>query len=225
MDVVGFKIGSGECNNLPLIEHIARKGRPIILSTGMNDLASIRLTVNSIRKLGCPVMLTHCTSEYPAPYEHIHLGAIEELKNAFGVPVGLSDHSLGICASLGAIALGASLIEKHFTISREWPGPDCPMSIEPDELAELVKGAHAVWLAKGGSKAILTEEGPVIDFAYASVVSIRPVKAGEVLSLENVWVKRPGTGSIAAKDLYSVLGKIATHDLCSDVQISLEDFA
>jgi len=107
LGVAGFKIGSGECNNLPLIKHIARKGRPIILSTGMNDLASIQASVEAIQALKCPVMLMHCTSEYPTPYDHVRLGAIQQLQEEFQVPVGLSDHSLGIYTCLGAVALGA----------------------------------------------------------------------------------------------------------------------
>ena len=224
MDVVGFKIGSGECNNIPLVKHIARKGRPIFLSTGMNDLESVRVSVEAIREFDCPLVLMHCTSEYPAPYEHVRLGAIRQLKDTFGLPVGLSDHSMGIYTCLGAVALGASAVEKHFTISRSWPGPDCPISIEPGELAELVRGAKAIWLAGGGSKTILPTEQPVIDFAYASVVTIKEVKAGEVLSLNNVWVKRPGTGPIMANDLDSVLGRVARRDLPTDVQIAPEDF-
>jgi len=224
MDVVGFKIGSGECNNIPLIKHIARKGKPIFLSTGMNDLESVRVSVEAIREFDCPLVLMHCTSEYPAPYEHVRLGAIRQIKDTFGLPVGLSDHSMGIYTGLGAVALGASAVEKHFTISRSWPGPDCPISIEPGELAELVKGAKAIWLARGGSKTILPTEQPVIDFAYASVVTIKEVKAGEALSLNNVWVKRPGTGPITANDLDSVLGRVARRDLLADVQIAPEDF-
>jgi len=224
MNVVGFKIGSGECNSIPLIKHIARKGRPIVLSTGMNDLESVRASVKAVQEFDCPLMLMHCTSEYPTPYEHVRLGAIQQLKDTFGLPVGLSDHSLGIYTCLGAVALGASAVEKHFTISRSWPGPDCPISIEPGELAELVEGAKAIWLARGGSKTILPTEQPVIDFAYASVVTIKEVKAGEVFSLDNVWVKRPGTGPIMAKDLDNVLGRTARCDLPADVQITPEHF-
>ena len=224
MDVVGFKIGSGECNNIPLIEHIARKGRSIILSTGMNDLGSVRASVQAIQELNCPVMLMHCTSEYPTPYEHVRLGAIQQLRDAFGLPVGLSDHSMGIYTCLGAVALGASAVEKHFTISRSWPGPDCPISIEPDELAELAQGAEVIWLARGGAKTILPTEQSVIDFAYASVVTIKMVRSGETFSLDNVWVKRPGTGPIMAQDLDSVLGKVARRNLTANVQIAPEDF-
>ena len=138
--------------------------------------------------------------------------------------MGLSDHSIGIYACLGAVALGAAALEKHFTISREWPGPDNPMSIEPFEMEELVKGARAVYLARGGAKTILPIEQPVIDFAYASVVTIKEIKAGERLALDNVWVKRPGTGPIPAKDLDSVLGRIAKRDLPADIQVSFDDF-
>jgi len=145
------------------------------------------------------------------------------LKEEFGVPVGLSDHSLGIYVGLAAVAVGGSVIEKHFTISRKWPGPDNPISIEPPELSELIKGARAVFQAQGGSKTILAIEQPIIDFAYASVVTIKNVKAGEVFSLENVWVKRPGTGPIQARDLNSVLGKRAGRDLSANVQVALKD--
>jgi sialic acid synthase SpsE len=225
MDVIGYKIGSGECNNLPLIKHIARKGRPIILSTGMNDLASIRQSVEAIRALDCPFMLLHCTSEYPAPYEHVRLAGIQELKREFDVPVGLSDHSMGVYTCLGAVALGASVLEKHFSISREWPGPDNPISIEPNELHELIVGAKAIFLASGGAKTILPGEQPVIDFAYASVVTIQDVKAGQQLTMDNIWVKRPGTGPIHARDFESVLGKTAKRNLPLHTQIGPDDFS
>lgn len=223
MGVAGFKIGSGECNNIPLIEHIARKGHPIILSTGMNDLKSIEKSIKAIIKYDCPLMLMHCTSMYPTPYEKVRLGAVTELMDRFELPVGLSDHSLGIYTCLGAVALGACALEKHFTISRDWPGPDISLSIEPDELSELVKGANAIYQAKGGSKTVLVEEKPVIDFAYASVVSITDIRAGDTFSLDNIWVKRPGTGPILAAEFNSLLGKKAARDIKCDQQIRLED--
>lgn len=223
MDVSVFKIGSGECNNIPLLEHVAKFGKPIILSTGMNDIKSIKKSVAAIKKHGTPLMLMHCTSMYPTPYEKVRLGAIKELRDTFDLPVGLSDHSLGIYTCLGAVALGASALEKHFTVTRKWPGPDVPISIEPEELAELVKGSKAIFSALGGHKTILPEEQPVIDFAYASVVTIVPVKAGEVFSLENTWVKRPGTGAISASELNRVLGKKAVRDIQKDSQISPDD--
>jgi len=223
MGVLGFKIGSGECNNTPLLEHIAKMRKPMILSTGMNDLESVKKSVETIEKYDCPLMLMHCTSMYPTPYEKVRLNGIKELQETFNLPVGLSDHSIGIYTCLGAVALGACALEKHFTVSREWPGPDVPVSIEPNELEELVKGSKAIFSALGGQKAILSEEQPVIDFAYASVVTIKPIKLGEKFSLENTWVKRPGTGPIMAKDLHKVLQKKAKRELDKDIQICPDD--
>ena len=223
MGVPAFKIGSGECNNIPLLEHIANYGKPIILSTGMNDLASVRRSAEAIKAHGAPLILTHCTSMYPTPYENVRLGAIPQLIEEFDLPVGLSDHSMGIYTCLGAVALGACVLEKHFTISRDWPGPDVPISITPHELAEMVTGSRAIWQARGGQKDILPGEQPVIDFAYACVVSIQLIKAGEVFSEENIWVKRPGTGRILAIDLPRVMGRRAVRDIAADQQINPED--
>lgn len=224
MGVPAFKIGSGECNNLPLLKHIAAKGKPMILSTGMNDLASVRRSVDAIRPFGVPVALTHCTSMYPTPYDKVRLGAITELRETFpGVPVGLSDHSLNIWACLGAVALGASILEKHFTVSRLWPGPDIGISIEPRELKELIDGSRAIWQARGGSKTRLQDEQPVIDFAYATVVSIAPIKAGEAFSRKNIWVKRPGTGKILADRFEDVIGRTALRDIPAEVHVQPED--
>jgi N-acetylneuraminate synthase len=225
MDVPGFKIGSGECNNLPLIDHIAAMGRPMIVSTGMNDLKSVAETVAVIERHGTPYALLHCTSMYPTPYEKVRLGGVTDLMNAFpGVPVGLSDHSDGIYTCLGAVALGASILEKHFTVSRSWPGPDIGISIEPSELEQLIKGSKAVWQARGGGKTILDEEKPVIDFAYASVVTIGPIKAGQKLSRDNLWVKRPGDGPIHARQFEECIGRTAKRDLAEGVQLSWQDF-
>ena len=165
----------------------------------------------------------HCVSMYPTPYEKLRLGAITQLRENFGVPVGLSDHSLGVYTCLGAVALGACVFEKHFTISRSWSGPDVPLSIEPHELKDLVVGSGAIWKALDGEKKIQPEEQPVIDFAYASVVTIKPVRQGETFDLENLWVKRPGTGDFIGEDLYKVLGKKAIKDLPSNVQVKAED--
>lgn len=218
--VGAYKIGSGECNNYPLIDYVAALGKPMIISTGMNDLDSIKKTVAIIEKHGTPYALLHCTSIYPTPYEHVRLNAIQDLRDAFpDVPVGSSDHSIGIWTALGAVALGASILEKHFTISRQWPGPDTGISIEPNELAELIAGSKAVWQATKGSKTILEEERPVIDFAYATVVTIAPIAAGEVFSNDNVWVKRPGTGKILAEHLESVIGKRAAVALPADIHV------
>jgi len=223
MGVTAFKIGSGECNNLPLLEHVAKFGKPIFLSTGMNDMESIRKSVSLVQIYGVPLVLMHCTSMYPTPYDKVRLGVITQFIKEFQVPVGLSDHSIGVYTCLGAVALGACVLEKHFTVSRDWAGPDNSISIEPDELEYLVKGVKAICAALGGTKEILPEEKPVIDFAYASVVTIKEIKKGECFSLDNIWVKRPGTGEILAKDLNTVLGKKATRDLDKDIQVSYSD--
>lgn len=225
MNVPAYKIGSGECNNYPLIDHIASFGKPMIVSTGMNDLASIKKAVATIRRHETPFALLHCTSMYPTAYRDVRLGGLADLQQDFpGVPIGLSDHSLGIWTCLGAVALGAAILEKHFTISRDWPGPDTGISIEPNELRDLVEGSAAIWEASGGSKTILPGEQPVIDFAYASVVTIKPINAGEVLTKDNIWAKRPGTGEVLAGEYESVLGSVATRDIATDVQLSRDDF-
>ncbi len=224
MGVPAFKIGSGECNNIPLLRHIASKGKPVILSTGMNDLESVKKSVKTIRESGVPLALMHCTSMYPTPYDKVRLGAISDLQRAFpDVPIGLSDHSLNIWTCLGAVALGACLLEKHFTISRSWPGPDTGISIEPPELKNMIEGSRAIWMARGGSKTRLAEEQPVIDFAYATVVTIAPIKAGDAFSRKNIWVKRPGTGKILAEHFERVIGCKATRDIPADVHVQPGD--
>ena len=170
-------------------------------------------------------MLMHCTSMYPTPYNKVRLGAIPELQKTFDVPIGLSDHTIGIYTCLGAVALGACVLEKHFTVSRSWPGPDIVISIETAELAELVKGSKAIFEARGGSKTILPEELPVINFAYASVVTTGPVRKGDKLSLDNIWVKRPGTGPIHAREFQRVLGLTAAADVPPNVQLRPQDIA
>jgi sialic acid synthase SpsE len=224
MGVAGYKIGSGECNNYPLLDHVARFGKPMIVSTGMNDMASITKAVETIRAHGTPLALLHCTSMYPTPYEKVRLGGIEDLQSAFpDLPIGLSDHSMGVWTCLGAVALGASILEKHFTISRDWPGPDTGISIEPNELKDMIDGGTAIWQARGGAKTILAEEQPVIDFAYATVVSTRAIKAGETFDRDNTWVKRPGVGPIKAERYEEVLGRVATRDIDADVHVTPED--
>ena len=224
MSVSAYKIGSGECNNYPLIKHIASHGKPIILSTGMNNLESIAPAVEILRQAGIPFALTHCTSIYPTPYEKVRLGGISDLAERFpDAVIGLSDHSIGNYTCFAAVALGARILEKHFTSDKTWPGPDVSISIDPTELKELMEGSRAVYAALGGAKTILPDEQPTIDFAYACVVSIRDIKAGEKLSAENIWVKRPGTGEIKAVDYDKLLGKTIRFDLPKDRQLKWND--
>ncbi|MBI4333138.1 MAG: N-acetylneuraminate synthase family protein [Chloroflexi bacterium] len=225
LGVVAYKIGSGECNNYPLVEHIASFRKPVILSTGMNDLGSIARSVGILERAGAPYALLHCTSMYPTPYDKVRLGALADLKSRFPEAVlGLSDHSLGNYTCFAAISLGASILEKHFTSSRRWPGPDVPISMTPAELKDLVNGSKAIHQSLGGHKTILSEEKPTIDFAYASVVAIKDIKKGERFTVDNTWVKRPGTG-IPAVHLGKILGRRASRNIDSDTLISRQDFA
>ena len=226
LDVPAFKIGSGECNNYPLVRHVASLGKPVIVSTGMNDLGSIRPTVEILRSAGVGFALLHCTSLYPTPPEMVRLGALREMADAFPDAVlGLSDHTTTIYPCLGAVALGASVLERHFTVDMSWPGPDIPVSSTPAEMAELTRGSQLVHAALGGSKAVLAAEQPTIDFAYACVVTTGRVAAGEAFTDRNLWVKRPGTGEIKAVDYESLLGRRASRDLASDVQVAWVDVA
>jgi sialic acid synthase SpsE len=224
MGVPAYKIGSGECNNYPLVHHIAAFGKPVILSTGMNDLDSVRPSVEIFRDAGVPFALMHCTSMYPTPYDKVRLGALGDLRDAFpDAVVGLSDHSIGNYTCLAAVALGARILEKHFTSDKTWAGPDVPISMDPAELADLVRGSRAIFEALGGGKTILPEEQQTIDFAYACVVTIREVKEGDVFSPANVWVKRPGTGEIKARDFDRVLGGRAARTIPANVQLKWGD--
>ncbi len=220
MNVAAYKIGSGECNNYPLIDHIASYGKPVILSTGMNDISSITPAVEILRKRNVRFALLHCTSMYPTPYERVRLGCLSILEKNFpDAVIGLSDHSLGNYTCFAGVALGACILEKHFTSDKTWPGPDVPISIDPHELSELVKGSSAIHTALGGAKKILPEEKPTIDFAYASVVAIADIAEGEKFTKQNIWVKRPGTGDIKAVHYESLLGKRAATPIRRDTQI------
>ncbi len=220
MEIKAYKIGSGECNNYPLVEHIASFGTPIILSTGMNDLESISKSVKILERAGVGYALLHCTSIYPTPYDQVRLGALSELRAAFpNAVLGLSDHSIGNYTCFAAVPLGASILEKHFTSKRNWAGPDIPISITPVELRDLIKGSQAIHQALGGSKSILEEEKPTIDFAYACVVAIKDINEGEHFTRDNIWVKRPGTGEIKAEGYYEILGKKSRKAIKKDTQI------
>lgn len=221
MDVSAFKIGSGECNNYPLVEHIASFKKPVIVSTGMNDIESVKLTVEILRRHKVQFALLHCTSIYPTPYEHVRLGALAEMHREFPDAVlGLSDHTLTNYTCLAAVALGASILERHFTSDKSWPGPDIEISMTPNDLRDLIIGSRAIHQALGGSKTILREEQPTIDFAYACVVATRDIRPGEVFSYDNVWVKRPGTGEILAVDFENVIGKTARTSINNNAQLT-----
>jgi sialic acid synthase SpsE len=226
MGVCAFKIGSGECNNYPLLEHIARFGKPMLLSTGMNDLDSVAKAVEILASHCVPYALLHTTNLYPTPPHLVRLGAMVELGNAFPqAVVGLSDHTTDNLACFGAVALGASILERHFTDRMDRPGPDIVCSMAPEACRELIEGSRVLAIERGGTKSLLAEEQVTRDFAFATVVAIRDIAAGEALSSDNIWVKRPGTGEIKAEHYESLIGKSAARTIARDSHLCWDDIA
>lgn len=226
MNVPAYKVGSGECNNYPLLAHIASYGKPVILSTGMNTIESISKAVDIFRNRRIPYALLHCTNVYPTPPEIVRLNAIIELREAFPDAVlGLSDHTVTNYPCIASVALGASILERHFTDSMERIGPDIICSMDPAACKELIFATKIVKKAREGRKGPVEAEKPTIDFAYASVVSIKAIKKGEAFSHENIWVKRPGTGEIKAEEFESLIGRISLSDIETDKQITRSQIA
>jgi len=224
MGVGAYKIGSGECNNYPLIDHVATFGKPMIVSTGMNDIESVRKTVEIIRKHNVPYCLLHCTNIYPTPSHLVRLGGMTELEEAFpDAVIGLSDHTISNLACFSATALGASVLERHFTDRMDRSGPDIINSMDPVEMKALIIGSAEIIKMRGGYKGPVKEEQPTIDFAFATVVAIDDIKAGDALSKENIWVKRPGTGSIPAEQFESLLGKKAARNIDNGIHLEMAD--
>jgi N-acetylneuraminate synthase len=217
-----FKIGSGETMNHPLLRWIAKHGRPMLVATGMTELDEVDRTVHVLRETGVDFGLMHCTSEYPPVYEDINLRMVPFYQERYGVVVGHSDHSPDITTALGAVTLGAHIVEKHFTLTRDQPGPDHPVSIEPHELTEMVRRIRILEAACGAEKAVFEREKQIRAWAHHSVVTLKPIAAGERFDDANVWVKRPGTG-IPAEKLEEVLGRTAARDLDANVQVAWAD--
>jgi N-acetylneuraminate synthase len=224
-DVPAYKIGSGECNNYPLLEHISSFGKPIILSTGMNTIESITKAVSIFKKHNVQYALLHTTNLYPTPNRLVRLGAMQEMANHFsGTTFGLSDHTISNHACLGAVALGASILERHFTDHMNRTGPDIVCSMDEENCKALIEGSRIIWEQSGGTKGPAEEEQVTIDFAFATVCSIKNITKGEALSMDNIWVKRPGTGPILAEHFNSILGKKAKRDIQNDEQLNWQDF-
>jgi sialic acid synthase SpsE len=225
-NVPAYKIGSGECNNYPLLEHIASFGKPIILSTGMNTIESIGKAVAVFKKHNVPYALLHTTNLYPTPNNLVRLGAMVQVQQNFpDAVVGLSDHTLSNHACFGAVALGASILERHFTDRMDRPGPDIVCSMDLQATKELIEGSKIIAQQRGGEKGPAAEEQVTIDFAFATICTIQPIKAGETFTKENIWVKRPGKGGILAEEYNNVLGKTALVDIESDVQVTWQSIA
>lgn len=224
MNVLAYKIGSGEMNNYPLLDHVASFGKPMIVSTGMNNIESVRKAVEVLEKHGVEYALLHTTNLYPTPPELVRLGAMQELQREFkNAIIGLSDHTINNNACLAAVALGASILERHFTDRLDRTGPDIVCSMTPDELTELINGSSEIAKMRGGKKEAAKEEQVTMDFAFATVVTIKPISKGDVLTKDNIWVKRPGVGEIKAEYYDNVIGKKATRCIGVDEHISWND--
>jgi N-acetylneuraminate synthase len=225
-DVPAFKIGSGECNNYPLIKYLSKFNKPVILSTGMNSIETIKPSVEILRSAKIPFALLHCTNVYPTPPELVRLGAIKTLKEAFPDAVmGLSDHTISNYTCLGAVALGASILERHFTDSMDRPGPDIACSMDPNALTDLINGSKVLFSARGYEKIPVKAEDPTIAFAFASVVAIKNINKGETLTEDNIWLKRPGGGDFTAKDYDYLIGKKVLKDISNGFRIKKENIA
>jgi N-acetylneuraminate synthase len=226
LGAAALKIGSGELTNLPLVAHVARKGKPVIISTGMSWLAEVEAAVRAVEEAGNrQVALLHCVTNYPADPADANLRAMRTLEQAFGVPVGYSDHTVGIEVALAAVALGACIIEKHFTLDRSLPGPDHQASLEPAELAALVRGIRAVEKALGtGRKQPAPAEAETARAARRSLVMAKDAPAGTVLTESHVALRRPGTGLPPAM-LKSVVGRTLRRDVAAGAVIELSMLA
>jgi N,N'-diacetyllegionaminate synthase len=223
LGVPAFKISSGDVTNFPLLEHVARKRKPVILSTGMSDIEEVRSAIQTMRNEGCAdLVLLQCVSNYPAQPSDVNLRAMQTMASEFDVPVGYSDHTTGIEVALAAVALGACVIEKHFTLDRELPGPDHRASLQPPELAQMIEGIRKVEAALGDGRKVRTASE--IDTARAarrSMTAARDISAGTRLTREMIAIQRPGTGLSPAL-LSSLIGRTLRVDVRAGSLLSLE---
>lgn len=226
MNVPLYKVPSGEITNLPFLQHLASKGRPLILSTGMSTLGEVEEAVHVIQAAGATQLtLLHCVTEYPAPYAEVNLRAMQTLRVAFSLPVGYSDHTPGIDIAIAAVALGAEVIEKHFTLDRSLPGPDHAASLEPVELQQMVTAIRHVEAALGnGIKAPAPCELPNLSVARKSVVAARELPSGHQLAIGDLDIKRPGNG-LAPKLLPALIGRTLGASVVKDEIISWKHLA
>lgn len=222
LDMPVWKIPSGEITNLPYLEKVAALKKPLILSTGMSMLSEIEDALAVLEENGCEdVTLLHCNTEYPTPMEDVNLLAMRDLEEQFALPIGFSDHTLGIEADIAAAALGACVIEKHFTLDKTLEGPDHKASLEPDELAAMVRAVRNIEKALGsGEKHVTPSEAKNRPIARKSIVAKRAIAKGETFTAENLTTKRPGDG-ISPMLWYEVLGQTAKRDFSEDEKISL----
>lgn len=224
IDVPAFKIGSGEADNLPLIRHIAKFGKPVILSTGMQTIDSITQSVQILRDAGVPFALLECTNLYPSPAEIVSLRGVSDLRHAFpDAVVGFSDHSIGPDMALASVALGASILERHFTDTRYRKGPDISCSMDPAELRYLIDRSREIHIAASNPKQRSTPEEAVYRFARGSIVADRDLLAGTILSEADIWARRPGSGEIPAFQFDELIGRRINRDLTRNTQLRWSD--
>lgn len=222
--VPAFKIGSGEADNLPLIRHIARMRKPVILSTGMQTIDSVRASVAILDAAGIEYALLECTNLYPSPPEIVSLQGVTDLKRAFPrAVVGFSDHSIGPEMALASVALGACILERHYTDTRYRKGPDIINSMDPSELRHLIDRSKEIWIAANNPKMRTEAEEPVYRFARASVVADRDLPAGHLIAEADIWARRPGSGEIAGFDFDKVVGKRLTRAVTRNTQLKWSD--
>ena len=223
-NVPAYKIGSGECNNYPFVEYVAKKKKPIILSTGMNNIQQITKTVSILRKYKTPYALLHCTNVYPTPYNIVRLECVSQLKRIFkDAVVGLSDHTLSNHTCLASVALGARVLERHFIDKKSRKGPDVACSMTPSELKDLIEGSRNIFLALKGKKELVKQEIVTARFAFGSVSATKNIKKGEIISKENIFPKRPGNGFYTADDYYKLLGKKVKKNILAGSQLKKGD--
>ncbi len=224
LDVPAYKIGSGEADNLPLIRHIARKGKPVILSTGMQTIESVRASVAILDAAGVEYALLECANLYPSPPEIVSLQGVTDLKAAFPrAVVGFSDHSIGPEMALASVALGACILERHYTDTRYRKGPDIINSMDPAELRFLIDRSREIHTALHNPKQRTEAEEPVYRFARASVVADRDLPEGHVIAEADIWARRPGSGEIAGYDFDKVVGKRLLRAVTRNTQLTWGD--
>lgn len=224
IDVPAFKIGSGENDNFLLLEHIARLGRPIIMSTGMQDLESLRPGVDILKTHCVDYCLLECTNMYPCPPENISLKGLSDLRETFDTDlVGFSDHSAEMTMAISALALGSVVVEKHFTDSKERVGPDISSSMDASELADLIRWSKEIHAALKNQKKRESVEEAVYRFARSSLVADTDIKKGEEFTKENLWARRPGNGEIAGFEVNDCLGRVATRNIAKGEQLKRDD--
>ena len=224
LDVAAYKIGSGEADNLPLIRHIAKKGKPVIMSTGMQTIDTIRASVQILEDARVEYALLECTNLYPSPAEIVSLRGVTDLKNAFpNAVVGFSDHSIGPEMALASVALGACILERHYTDTRYRKGPDIINSMDPSELRHIIDRSKEIWIAANNPKQRTEAEEPVYAFARASVVADKDLPEGHVITEADIWARRPGSGEIAGYEFDKVVGKTLTRAVTRNTQLKWSD--